>query len=68
MIAGWRTGKIPDRQMKSWQVDQKIPLLMYVEKKGKWKYIDYYNIVGPMAAREDVLSIDLTDLKADTVK
>jgi hypothetical protein len=60
--------KIPDRQMKSWQLDQKIPLLMYVEKKGKWKFIDYYNIVGPMAAREDVLSIDLTDLKADTVK
>jgi hypothetical protein len=54
--------------MKSWQIEQKIPLLVYIEKKGKWKYIDYYNIVGPMAPREDVLPIDLTDFKGDTIK
>lgn len=59
---------IPDKQMKSWQIDQKIPLLVYMEKKGKWKFIDYYNIVGPMAAREDVLPLDLTDFKGDTIK
>jgi hypothetical protein len=59
---------IPDKQMKSWQIDQKIPLLVYMEKKGKWKFIDYYNTVGPMAAREDVLPLDLTDFKGDTIK
>jgi hypothetical protein len=59
---------IPDKQMKTWQIDQKIPLLVYMEKKGKWKFIDYYNTVGPMAAREDVLPIDLTDFKGDTIK
>ena len=59
---------IPDRQMKDWSIEQKIPLLVYVEKKGKWEFIDYYNVTGPMAAREDVLPIDLTDIKTDTVR
>ena len=59
---------IPDKQMKDWNIEQKIPLLVYLEKKGKWEFIDYYNVTGPMAAREDVLPIDLTDVKTDTVR
>lgn len=59
---------IPDKKMKDWNIEQKIPLLVYVEKGGRWKFIDYYNVTGPMAAREDVLSIDLNDIKNDTVK
>ena len=59
---------IPDRQMKEWSIEQKIPLLVYVEKKGEWKFVDYYNVTGPMAAREDVLPIDLTDIKTDTIR
>ena len=59
---------IPDKQMKSWQIDQKIPLLVYIEKGKRWKYVDYYNVTGPMAAREDVLSIDLADITSDTIK
>jgi hypothetical protein len=59
---------VPDKRMKTWFLDQNIPLMVYIEKKGKWKFVDYYNIVGPMAAKEDVLALDLADIESETVK
>jgi hypothetical protein len=49
-------------------LDQKIPLSVYVEKDGKWQSSGYFNIAGPMAMRDDILPIDLTGIKSDTVK
>ncbi|NSW95209.1 MAG: hypothetical protein HPY62_10935 [Bacteroidales bacterium] len=57
----------PDK-MKKWMLDQNIPLSLFVEKNGKWKFIDYYNIVGPMALKEDILSFDISDIKSDELK
>lgn len=56
------------KKMKNWMLEQKIPLSLYIEKNGRWKFVDYYNIVGPMAAKEDILSIDLSDIETDTVR
>jgi hypothetical protein len=43
-----------------WAKDQGMPLSLYVERNGKWDYVDYYNIAGPMAFKEDILQIPLT--------
>jgi hypothetical protein len=56
------------KKMKNWAVEQKIPLLLYIEKNGKWQFIDYFNVVGPMAAKEDVLSIDISDIDSGFIK
>jgi hypothetical protein len=37
-----------------------MPLSLYVERNGKWDFVDYYNVAGPMAFKEDILQIPLT--------
>jgi hypothetical protein len=49
-------------------LDQKIPLSVFVEKDGKWESSGYFNIAGPMAMRDDILPVDLSGIKSDTVK
>lgn len=51
-----------------WQLSQKIPLSVYIERNGKWEFCDYFNMAGPMAFRDDVLPISLDGLKGDSVK
>jgi hypothetical protein len=56
------------RKMKNWSVEQKIPLCVYIEKNGKWEFVDYYNVTGPMAAKEDILSFNISEIKTDFVR
>ncbi|OFY68443.1 MAG: hypothetical protein A2V64_01805 [Bacteroidetes bacterium RBG_13_43_22] len=60
--------KVPPEKMKNWMLEQNIPLSLYIENKGKWQFVDYYNIVGPMAAKEDILSFPVPDTKTDSVR
>ena len=53
--------------MIKWSLDQGIPLSVYLETEDGWEFVDYYNVVGPLAAKEDVLEIDLTKMKGDKV-
>ena len=41
-------------------LDHELPLSVYVEKNGEWEFQDYFNIAGPMALRDDYLSLDLS--------
>jgi hypothetical protein len=54
--------------LKEWSLNQHIPLSVYVEKNNKWEFVDYYNLAGPMAFKEDVLPIDLSGVDSDTLK
>lgn len=47
----------PAEQLRQWTFDQNIPLSVYVERNHEWEFVDYYNIAGPMAFNNDVLSI-----------
>ncbi|MBW6497141.1 MAG: hypothetical protein K0B09_02005 [Bacteroidales bacterium] len=47
----------PAEQLRQWTFDQNIPLSVYIERNGAWEFVDYYNIIGPMALKNDVLSI-----------
>ena len=41
---------------------------MYVEEGGEWRFVDYYHIAGPMAAKRDVLAFDLPAGASEDVK
>ena len=56
----------PEKMIK-WSLDQGIPLSVYIETEDGWEFADYYNVVGPLAAKEDVLEIDLSKIKGDKV-
>ena len=57
----------PEKMIK-WSLDQGIPLSVYLETEDGWEFADYYNVVGPLAAKDDVLEIDLSKIKGDKVK
>ncbi len=55
------------KEIEKWSMDQKIPLCVLIDRMDTSEYIDYFNIAGPMAMKDDVLPIDLSGVSGDTV-
>jgi hypothetical protein len=55
-------------RLSQWSVNQGIPLALSVERNGKWEPVDYYNVVGPMAFKEDVLGFPLNGSESDPLR
>lgn len=56
------------KKLTEWTLSQKIPLSVYIEKDGEWKFCDYFNPAGPMALRDDVIPLDLSGLSPGKVR
>jgi hypothetical protein len=63
-----RQESVSTKKQIDWALKQNIPLKLYVEKKGKWVFLDYFNIAGPMAFKDDILDFSLDGVNSDTVK
>jgi hypothetical protein len=59
--------KSPEKMIE-WSLDQGIPLSVYLETDEGWEFVDYYNVVGPLASKDDVLEIDLSNASNEKVK
>ncbi|HDS07337.1 MAG TPA: hypothetical protein ENO05_06890 [Bacteroides sp.] len=58
-----------DRQeMEKKMLENKLPVSVYIENEGVWQFLDYFNIAGPMALRDDILSISLPENHAKTIR
>jgi hypothetical protein len=53
---------------KNWPASQNIPLSVYVKQNGAWRFIDRFDIIGPMAKRDVVMPIDLTGFEGNTLE
>jgi len=60
--------KAPEENLRQWSADQNIPLTLSVERNGAWEAVDYYNVIGPMAFKEDILSFNLSGTEGNSVK
>ncbi|MEP7322727.1 MAG: hypothetical protein ABI761_12445 [Saprospiraceae bacterium] len=60
--------KVPVQKINQWTRDQGIPLSVYVQTADGWKYADYFNVIGPLASRDMVMSLDLSGTKEDEIK
>ena len=49
-------------KMENWSLSQNIPLSVYLFKNGEWEFYDYYNTVGPMTFKKDILELDLSGM------
>ncbi len=63
-----RQQKAPAGQLIRWSLDQNIPLSLSVERNGAWQKVDYFNIAGPMAMKDDVLQIPLDGREGDPLR
>ncbi len=55
------------RKIKKNALDQDVPLSIYLETKKGWKFIDYFEVVGPLAFREMVIPIDLSKAESRVI-
>jgi len=62
-----REEKRKPAEMRALMLSQSLPLSVYLEKGDEWKFQDYYEIAGPMAMKDDVLTINLEDFDSETI-
>ena len=60
--------KEKSQKLNQWSLDQNIPLSVFIETEAGWKFVDYFNSIGPLASRDVVMPIDLTQVKGEKVK
>jgi len=59
--------KQPGDRLRKYQLEQEMPMSVYLEKSKGWEFVDYFNLEGAMALREDILPIDLEGIESDTL-
>jgi hypothetical protein len=59
--------KLSTRNMKINALDQDVPLSVYLEGNNGWQFLDYYDVVGPIAYREMVIPIDLSKANSEII-
>jgi hypothetical protein len=45
----------PKEKLNQWFFDQELPLKVYIKKNNSWEYVDYVDLIGPLAAARDVV-------------
>ena len=46
---------IPAKEQIEWELSQNFPLSVYIGNNQGWKFLDYFNIAGPKAFKDDIL-------------
>jgi hypothetical protein len=54
-----KQSKLPPDANIAWLKDQKFALMVYVDTGNGWKYVDYFNMVGPLGDRDMIMQIPL---------
>ena len=52
----------------SWSLELGIPLSVFVEKNGRWEFVDSFPVTGPMADRDLVMPLDLSGVDSELLK
>jgi hypothetical protein len=55
-----KQGKEPAEKNSRWKIDQRFALLVYLETQSGWQFVDYFDLIGPLGARELVMPIDIS--------
>ena len=55
------------KELNKWYLEQNIPLSIYIENNGDWEFVDYYNLIGPMAFKEDIIKFDIPANGSDEI-
>jgi hypothetical protein len=55
-----KQGKEPPEKNIRWKLDQRFALMVYLETKTGWQFVDYFDLIGPLGAREMIMPVDLS--------
>lgn len=62
-----KQGKVPAEKLNAWSRDQHIPLTVYLKTRSGWTPVDNFHVMGPMASRELVMPINLSEVADETI-
>jgi hypothetical protein len=48
--------------MERWQKAQALPLMVYIERDGKWEFVDYFAHTGNTASRDMIMELDVSKI------
>jgi hypothetical protein len=54
----WQGKRSPEKTLQ-WQKDQRYPLMVYLETSAGWQFVDNFDLIGPLGAREMVMPVDI---------
>jgi hypothetical protein len=50
-----------------WQLEQGLPLKVFVETNNGWQYVDHFALTGNTSSRDMIMDIDLSAVKSEKV-
>ena len=62
-----KSNKKSKEELLKWTLDQGMVLSVYLQTDDSLKFVDYFNLPGPMAYKEDILLLDLSQVHSDKV-
>jgi len=62
-----KSDRKPGEESLKWEFDQGMPLAVYLQTETGLKLVDYFNLPGPMADKEDILQIDLSEVHTNKI-
>ena len=60
--------KLPTAERIQKVIESDFPLSIFIKKNMEWQLVDYLHTVGPLANRDFVVPIDLSDISGDEVE
>ncbi len=52
-------GKEPAQKNTQWKLDQCLVMMVYLETKTGWQFVDYFDLIGPVGDREMIMPVTL---------
>ncbi len=63
-----KQSQIPNAEREQRMIDNDFPLSIYIQKEGAWKLLEHKNTIGPLASRNFVVPIELSEIVGNTVE
>jgi hypothetical protein len=55
-----KQGKEPAEKNIHWKEKQRFALMVYLETKTGWQFVDFFDLIGPLGARDMIMPVDLS--------
>lgn len=59
---------VPAEHHHQWAREQGVSMSVYLETDTGWAYVDYFDLIGPLAKRDVVMPVDLSHVRGDSVR
>ncbi len=63
-----KQNKTPVSKLLHWAKDQQLPLTVSIEKNAAWEKVAEVTTIGPLATREIVVPVDVSNIKGNSIK